>query len=100
MLLVGAYHEFMYVDVGTEGCQSDGGIWRECSMIKSIDNDCIDLSEPRNLPRSNTPCEFIIVGNYTFPLGPHLINLFCKRLVGEPFNGKGVLCRQPTISFM
>ena len=84
MALISANYEFLYVDVGAEGHQSDGGIWRECSMKKNLDKGKVLVPRERYLPRSDIPCQFVIVGDDAFPLGPHLMKPFCRRKLSKP----------------
>ena len=78
MALLSANYAFMYVDVGAEGHQSYSGILRECSMKKFLDKSQVKLPISRNLPHSNMPCEFVIMGTDAIPLDPHLLKLFCQ----------------------
>ena len=84
MALISANYEFLYVDVGAKGHQSDSGIWRECSMKKNLDKGKVPVPRERYLPRSEVPCEFVIVGDDAFPLGPHLMKPFCRRKLSKP----------------
>ena len=83
MALVSANYEFIYVDVGAEGHQSDGGICRECSLKKSLDKGKVDLPKSKLLPRSEIPCEYVILGDDAFPLGDHLLKPFCRRKLSK-----------------
>ena len=43
MALVSGNYEFRYLDVGGEGRQSDGGIWRQCVMKENLDKKKLSL---------------------------------------------------------
>ena len=79
MACVSANYEFIYVDVGCEGRQSDGGIWRNCVMKKKLDKGKLHLPSARNLPGSEYCTKSVFVGDDAFPLGPNLIKPFSRR---------------------
>ena len=72
-------YEFIYVDVGTEGKSSDGGIWRECTFKEWLEADDLEMPEPRNLPGSNVPTCPMIVADDAFPLTPNVMKPFNRR---------------------
>ena len=79
MALVDANYEFLYLDVGGEGRQSDGGIWRQCTLKDNLEQNTLPLPTPRKLPGSEAVTEMVFVGDDAFPLGDHLIKPFCRR---------------------
>ena len=79
MALVDANYEFLYLDVGGEGRQSDGGIWRQCTLKDNLEKKTLPLPTPRKLPGSEAVTEMVFVGDDAFPLGDHLIKPFCRR---------------------
>ena len=79
MALVDANYEFIYVDVGAEGHQADGGVWRKCSLKKEIDKNRTGLPQPSPLPGTNIISPYIIVADDAFPMGEHLLKPFRHR---------------------
>ena len=79
MALVRGNYEFLYVDVGGDGRQSDGGIWRQCSLKKTLQKAKICLPQARNLPGSEYCTKYVFVNDAAFPLGPHLVKPFTHR---------------------
>ena len=51
MALVSTNYEFLYLDVGGEGRQGDGGIWRQCTMKQNLDTEKLCLLKARHLIR-------------------------------------------------
>ena len=62
MALVDANRKFIYIDVGTNGRASDGGIFGECSMVRAIDNP-LGILPSRPLPGRTTDTPFVILGD-------------------------------------
>ena len=53
MALVDYDYKFIYVDVGCQGCISDGGIFRNSSFYEKMVNNSLNLPLPRPLPKLN-----------------------------------------------
>ena len=79
MAAVSGNYEFLYVDVGGEGRQSDGGIWRHCSLRKKLAKGKLRLPGARPLPGSEYCTKQVFVGDDAFPLGPNLMKPFSRR---------------------
>ena len=43
MALVDANYEFIYVDMGTNGRVSDGGVWRKCDLKTAIESGVLGI---------------------------------------------------------
>ena len=76
MAVVDAKYEFIYVDVGTNGRISDGGVWEGCSLKESLERQDIGLPPPCQLPRSEAIAPFVFVADDAFPLKPYLMKPF------------------------
>ena len=68
MALVDADYNFLYVDVGSRGRISDGGVWGSCSLRKSIDDGVLDIPQDEILPGRENPAPFYFVADDAFPL--------------------------------
>ena len=79
MAVVDARYEFLYVDVGTNGRVSDGGVWKGCSLKTAIERKILELPEPAQLPQSNKTAPFVFVADDAFPLKPYMLKPFCFR---------------------
>ena len=80
LALVDADLRFIYVDVGTNGRISDGGVWSKSNPIKALDLGILDIPPPQNLPGTNVKVPFLTVVDDAFPM---LSNL------KKPFPGTG-----------
>ena len=68
MALVDANYCFIYVDVGSNGRISDGGVFKECSLRKSIERNQVNMPEANPLPGKNKPVPYVMIGDKAFPL--------------------------------
>ena len=71
-------YKFLFVDVGCQGRISDGGIYRNSSFKKALDQGHLNLPDPAPLPASsdplwmhdeNNPVPYVFVADDAFPLG-------------------------------
>ena len=46
LAMVGPEYEFLYVDVGANGRNSDGGIWDQCRLKRSLEDGSLKLPPP------------------------------------------------------
>lgn len=68
MAVVNANYEFMYVDVGTNGRVSDGGVWADSSLCARLQEGTLGLPTDEQLPDSFRTLPFVFVGDDAFPL--------------------------------
>ncbi|KFM78999.1 hypothetical protein X975_00232, partial [Stegodyphus mimosarum] len=52
LALVDADLKFLYVDIGTNGRVSDGGVWAKSILKKAIDDNTLNIPEADQLPYS------------------------------------------------
>lgn len=83
LALVDAQLRFIFVDIGTNGRQSDSGIWNRSSLKKHLENNSIHIPEPAPLPHSNMNFPFVIVGDEGFPLTSRLLIPYPKECQGR-----------------
>lgn len=79
LALVDAHYKFTYINVGMNGRVSDGGVFRESDLSKSIVNNSLNFPENRPLPLRTQPVPFVIVADAAFPLSTHILKPY-------PFN--------------
>jgi hypothetical protein len=60
MAVVGPSYQFIYIDVGSNGSLSDGGVFRNCSLFEALDNGLL-------------PNNGVIIGDDAFPLKTYLM---------------------------
>ena len=73
MAVAGPDYECIYVDVGTNGRVSDGGVWNKCSLSQAIEDGTISLPPPKCLPGGVTKVPHVFVGDDAFALKPHMM---------------------------
>lgn len=73
LALVDAHNNFIAVDVGSYGKNSDGGIFAHSNLGKALENNSLKIPESQTLPGTNTKAPFVIVGDEAFPLKTYLL---------------------------
>ncbi|GBN79263.1 hypothetical protein AVEN_87622-1 [Araneus ventricosus] len=81
MALVGADLKFLFVDVGTNGRISDGGVWAKCKLKSALEKNKIKIPKANFLSGTLTKVPYVIVADEAFPLSFNLM---------KPFPGRGV----------
>lgn len=81
LALCNANYEFLYVDVGVNGRVSDGGVWKNCTLKKLMENPINSLKIPKSakLPNSNKILPYIILADDAFPLQHNIMKPFSFR---------------------
>ena len=79
MALVDADYNFVYVDIGTPGASSDGGVFNKCSLRKKIDAASMGFPGKKSLPGDPEPLPHFIVADDAFPLRDWLMKPFPTR---------------------
>lgn len=67
-----AHKNFVYVDIGAFGTQSDGGVLFHSTLGQRSDKNQLNFPPPMPLPHTNTPFPFFVIGDSAFPLTEHL----------------------------
>lgn len=76
MAVVDANYCFTYVNVGTQGRLSDGGVFGQCDFKTKLKNGEIQLPAARDLPGTQKLTPFVFVADDAFPLLPHIMKPF------------------------
>lgn len=76
LALVDANYKFLYVDVGTNGRISDGGVFRKCSLFRAMASNKLNFPEEKPLPGEITPMPHVIIGDAAFPLMKNILKPF------------------------
>ncbi|KAK4882659.1 hypothetical protein RN001_005978 [Aquatica leii] len=74
-----AKYNFTLIDVGAYGSQSDGGIFRESTFEKALNNSSFNLPSEKPLPGTNTSMPYVFVADEAFPL---------KKYIMRPYPGR------------
>ena len=82
MALVDANLQFIAIDVGSYGRNSDGGIFSNSNLGKSIARNTLHFPVDAPLPGADDlgPVPYVVIGDEAFPLQEHLM---------RPFPGRG-----------
>lgn len=68
-----AHKSFTYVDVGSFGQQTDGGILFNSTFGKRMDLKKLNFPEPAPLPHTTVPFPYFIIGDSAFPSKENLL---------------------------
>jgi len=85
MALVDAGYRFLYVDVGSYGRISDGGVFRDCSLSAAMESSMLSIPPDCELPWTSAVAPFVIVADDAFPL---------KRYIMKPYGSKNLSSKQ------
>ncbi|KAK5648279.1 hypothetical protein RI129_003171 [Pyrocoelia pectoralis] len=73
LAVVDANYQFIYIDVGTNGRISDGGVYRQSSLSTAVSTNTLKFPEDRCLPGRTMPIPFVLVADAAFPLQSRII---------------------------
>ena len=81
MALVDADYNFMYIDVGAVGAESDGGVFAQTQLATLFNNMQANLPPPELLPSDpdGTPLEYFMLGDDAFALKPWMMKPYPSR---------------------
>ena len=74
--MVGPEYEFLYIDVGINGRNSDGGIWSRCPLKNALEKNALNIPEPRALPGRLNKTLYVCTGDDAFPLSLYMTKPF------------------------
>lgn len=76
LALADAHYNFIAVDVGSYGKNSDGGILNHSMLGKALEQNKLDIPEIAALPGTTNEVPFVIIGDEAFPLKTYLFRLY------------------------
>lgn len=79
LALVDARYNFIAVDVGAYGKNSDGGILANSNFGKSLLNNKLNIPQSRSLPGTNIQLPMVIVADEAFPLTTYIMRPYPGR---------------------
>jgi len=79
LALVDARYRFLYVDVGSYGRVSDGGVFNGSSLAQALAQNSLHIPPSRCLPNSDTRVPFVVVADDAFASKPHLLKPYSMR---------------------
>ncbi|XP_031335129.1 uncharacterized protein LOC116165000 [Photinus pyralis] len=71
--------KFTYINIGVNGRISDGGVFRDCTLSKAIQNNSLNFPQSRPLPGSSNNVPYVIVADDAFPLSTRIVKPYPQR---------------------
>ena len=72
LAVVDADYKFIYVDIGCNGRVADGGVFRNCSFSKALEDNTLHIPPPEPLPNQSVSIPYMLVADDAFPLKEYL----------------------------
>ena len=79
LAVVDADYKFIHVDIGCNGRISDGGVFRECSLSKALEEKSLNIPAPSPLPGRNDPIPYMMVADEAFLLKEYITKPYSQR---------------------
>ncbi|KAJ8665073.1 hypothetical protein QAD02_006735 [Eretmocerus hayati] len=79
LAICNANYEFTYIDVGSYGRRSDGGVFADSSFAKSLLEGTLDIPPPEEVIEGGPPFPYCFVADEAFPLSKNVL---------RPYSGK------------
>jgi len=81
LALVDAQYRFLYVDIGSYGRISDGGVYNSSSLSAAIQSNALHIPPDSLLPHSNISCPYVLVADDAFGLSRQIMKPYtCRNL--------------------
>ncbi|XP_063388799.1 uncharacterized protein LOC134674612 [Cydia fagiglandana] len=77
--IVNANYEFLYINVGTNGSISDGGVFKHTSFYKKLSSNQLDIPAPAVLPGSDIVAPYCFVADSAFAINENLLKPYPQR---------------------
>ena len=82
MAAVNSNYEFISVDIGDSGRQSDGGVFAASVLGHALEEKVLNIPQPRPLRGTSKTFPFVFVGDEAFPLKEYLIKPYARSSIG------------------
>ena len=79
MAVLGRDYQFLYADVGLYKRNTDGEVWSQSSMKKSIRKEHIKPTKPKLLFSDSDDTPYVCVGDDAFPLATYIMKPYPQR---------------------
>lgn len=76
LALVDAQYRFMFVNVGSQGRISDGGVFAHSTLKTMLENDSLNLPAARPLPGRILPTPYVFLTDDAFPLNKDIMKSY------------------------
>ncbi|XP_072164397.1 uncharacterized protein [Diadema setosum] len=82
--LVGPDYKFLYVDVGTNGRMSDGGVFAQSSLCRALNANLLNIPDAATLPGNDAvQVPYCFVADEAFPLRENIMKPYARRNMTE-----------------
>nr|CAH7732404.1 unnamed protein product [Callosobruchus chinensis] len=72
--LADANYQFTYINVGSAGRNSDGGVYVNSRLSKALENNSVNIPQPKPLPGRRRPVPYVVmVADDAFALKPYML---------------------------
>ena len=79
LAMVGPENEFLFVDVGMNGRNSDGGNWSQSRLKNGFEKNILNLPDPTPFPGRNYPLPYVCTGDDAIPLTAHMMKPYPQK---------------------
>lgn len=79
MCVADANYKLLYIDVGRNGRNSDGGVFNTCSFARAMDGGKLNIPPPKPLPGRDISVPYVLVADEAFAMRPDLMKPFGQR---------------------
>ena len=76
--VVNSNYEFILLDIGDAGRQSDGGVFASCHIGHAMEENKLNIPKPRPLKGTSKKFPFVFVGDEAFPLKEYMIKPYAR----------------------
>ena len=73
LAMIGWEYEFFYVDVGVNGCKSEGEIRSKCALKNVLEENTLNVSSSTVLPDRNAPVPYVCTGDDASPRSTYIM---------------------------
>ncbi|XP_045494191.1 uncharacterized protein LOC123693234 [Colias croceus] len=77
--IVNANYEFIYVNIGSNGSISDGGVFKHTTFHEKMKSNQLNLPSPSILPHSNVIAPYCFVADNAFAINENLLKPYPRR---------------------
>lgn len=71
-------YQFIYINVGACGTDSDSTIFKESTLFTKINNGEIMLPPPKPLPYTTEPLPYMIIGDFAFGISNKVLRPYAR----------------------
>lgn len=71
---------FTYINVGSYGKNSDSSIFRDSTLFRNLENNDLNVPEPKPLPGTNIPVPYVIVADGAFGISQKVMKPYVRTI--------------------